>query len=85
MLAILGLALLANLNNWRQIKIRYVIQLLLVELLLAWFLLNSSVGVTIVGGFAAAFSKLLEFAKQGTDFVFGSVTNEGDLPFSSWC
>ncbi|WP_415644399.1 Na+ dependent nucleoside transporter N-terminal domain-containing protein [Shewanella algae] len=44
MLAILGLALLANLNNWRQIKIRYVIQLLLVELLLAWFLLNSSVG-----------------------------------------
>lgn len=81
MLAILGLALLANLNNWRQIKIRYVIQLLLVELLLAWFLLNSSVGVTIVGGFAAAFSKLLEFAKQGTDFVFGSVTNEGGFTF----
>ncbi|WP_345862941.1 NupC/NupG family nucleoside CNT transporter [Shewanella algae] len=81
MLAILSLALLANLNNWRQIKIRYVIQLLLVELLLAWFLLNSSVGVTIVGGFAAAFSKLLEFAKQGTDFVFGSVTNEGGFTF----
>ncbi|WP_413735973.1 NupC/NupG family nucleoside CNT transporter [Shewanella sp. BJSY2023SW005] len=81
LLAILGLALLANLNNWRQIKIRYVIQLLLVELLLAWFLLNSSVGVTIVGGFAAAFSKLLEFAKQGTDFVFGSVTNEGGFTF----
>ncbi|WP_345852633.1 NupC/NupG family nucleoside CNT transporter [Shewanella algae] len=81
MLAILGLALLANLNNWRQIKIRYVIQLLLLELLLAWFLLNSSVGVTIVGGFAAAFSKLLEFAKQGTDFVFGSVTNEGGFTF----
>lgn len=81
MLAILGLTLLANLNNWRQIKIRYVIQLLLVELLLAWFLLNSSVGVTIVGGFAAAFSKLLEFAKQGTDFVFGSVTNEGGFTF----
>ncbi|EKT4486579.1 NupC/NupG family nucleoside CNT transporter [Shewanella algae] len=81
MLAILGLALLANLNNWRQIKIRYVIQLLLVELLLAWFLLNSSVGVTIVGCFAAAFSKLLEFAKQGTDFVFGSVTNEGGFTF----
>ncbi|WP_412496637.1 NupC/NupG family nucleoside CNT transporter [Shewanella algae] len=81
LLAILGLALLANLNNWRQIKIRYVIQLLLVELLLAWFLLNSSVGVTIVGCFAAAFSKLLEFAKQGTDFVFGSVTNEGGFTF----
>ncbi|MBO2555364.1 NupC/NupG family nucleoside CNT transporter [Shewanella algae] len=81
MLAILGLALLANLNNWRQIKIRYVIQLLLVELLLAWFLLNSSVGVTIVGAFATAFSKLLEFAKQGTDFVFSSVTNEGGFTF----
>ncbi len=49
--------------------------------MLAWFLLNSSVGVTIVGGFAAAFSKLLEFAKQGTDFVFGSVTNEGGFTF----
>ncbi len=74
---VLALALLANRRNWKQIKLRYIGQLLVVELALAWFMLNSEVGLAVVGGFAAGFTKLMEFAKQGTDFVFGGLVNEG--------
>ncbi len=66
---VLALALLANRHNWKQIKLRYIGQLLVVELALAWFMLNSEVGLAVVGGFAAGFTKLMEFAKQGTDRV----------------
>ena len=78
---VLGLALLANRKEWRKIKVRFVVQLLVVELALAWFMLNSQVGLAVVGGFAAAFGKLMEFAGEGTDFVFGSLMNEGGFTF----
>ena len=78
---VLVLALLANRHNWKQIKLRYIGQLLVVELALAWFMLNSEVGLAVVGGFAAGFTKLMEFAKQGTDFVFGGLVNEGAFSF----
>ena len=78
---VLGLALLANRKEWRKIKVRFVVQLLVVELALAWFMLNSQVGLAVVGGFAAAFGNRLEFAGEGTDFVFGSLMNEGGFTF----
>jgi nucleoside transport protein len=78
---VLALSLLANRHNWKQVKLRYIGQLLVVELALAWFMLNSEVGLAVVGGFAAGFTKLMEFAKQGTDFVFGGLVNEGAFSF----
>ncbi|KUE81235.1 NupC/NupG family nucleoside CNT transporter [Aeromonas schubertii] len=78
---VLALSLAINRHGWRKIKARYIVQLLVVELALAWFMLNSSAGLAIIGGFAAGFSKLLEFAKQGTDFVFGGLMNEGAFSF----
>ncbi len=50
---VLALSLLANRHNWKQIKLRYIGQLLVVELALAWFMLNSEVGLAVVGGFAS--------------------------------
>jgi len=47
---VLALSLLANRHNWKQIKLRYIGQLLVVELALAWFMLNSEVGLAVVGG-----------------------------------
>lgn len=46
-LAIVVVAILALLvsHNRKQIRIRYVIQLLVIEVLLAWFFLNSDVGL----------------------------------------
>ncbi|MCD9543941.1 NupC/NupG family nucleoside CNT transporter [Photobacterium carnosum] len=74
------LALLAS-NNRKDIKYRYIIQLLIIELALAYFLLNSSAGTGIVKEFADAFNGLLSFASDGTNFVFGNLSNNNDFNF----
>ncbi|EDJ8151197.1 nucleoside permease NupC [Salmonella enterica subsp. enterica serovar Dublin] len=61
----------------KKIRIRYVIQLLVIEVLLAWFFLNSDVGLGFVKGFSEMFEKLLGFANEGTNFVFGSMNDQG--------
>ncbi|EEH2214301.1 hypothetical protein GWS85_10795 [Salmonella enterica] len=45
------LALLVS-SDRKKIRIRYVIQLLVIEVLLAWFFLNSDVGLGFVKGFS---------------------------------
>ncbi len=70
------LALLVS-SDRKKIRIRYVIQLLVIEVLLAWFFLNSDVGLGFVKGFSEMFEKLLGFANEGTDFVFGSMNDQG--------
>lgn len=78
-LAIVVVAILALLvsHNHKQIRIRYVIQLLVIEVLLAWFFLNSDVGLGFVKGFSEMFEKLLGFANEGTNFVFGNMNDKG--------
>lgn len=78
-LAIVVVAILALLvsHNRKQIRIRYVIQLLVFEVLLAWFFLNSDIGLGFVKGFSEMFEKLLGFANEGTNFVFGNMNDKG--------
>lgn len=78
-LALAVVALLAILvsPNRKQIRIRFIIQLLVIEVLLAWFFLTSDVGLGFVQGFSNMFEKLLGFANEGTDFVFGKMNDEG--------
>ncbi|WP_297482614.1 NupC/NupG family nucleoside CNT transporter [uncultured Photobacterium sp.] len=80
LVVIAALALLAS-NNRKNIKYRYIIQLLIIELALAYFLLNSSAGTGIVKEFAEAFNGLLSFASDGTNFVFGNLSNNNDFNF----
>ncbi|EHM8752988.1 nucleoside permease NupC [Salmonella enterica] len=70
------LALLVS-SDRKKIRIRYVIQLLVIEVLLAWFFLNSDVGLGFVKDFSEMFEKLLGFANEGTNFVFGSMNDQG--------
>lgn len=70
------LALLVS-SDRKKIRIRYVIQLLVIEVLLAWFFLNSDVGLGFVRGFSEMFEKLLGFANEGTNFVFDSMNDKG--------
>ncbi|EDC5473343.1 nucleoside permease NupC [Salmonella enterica] len=70
------LALLVS-SDRKKIRIRYVIQLLVIEVLLAWFFLNSDVGLGFVKGFSEMFEKLLGFANEGTNSVFGSMNDQG--------
>ncbi|CPR18111.1 NupC/NupG family nucleoside CNT transporter [Brenneria goodwinii] len=76
-LALVVVAVLALLicRDRKSIRIRFIIQLLVVEILLAYFFLYSDIGLGVVKGFAALFDKLLGFAGQGTDFVFGDMVN----------
>jgi nucleoside transport protein len=70
------LALLVS-SDRKKIRIRYVVQLLVIEVLLAWFFLNSDVGLGFVKGFSEMFEKLLGFANEGTNFVFGKMNDQG--------
>ena len=78
-LALIVVALLALLvsHNRKNIRIRFVIQLLVIEILLAWFFLHSEIGLGFVKGFSEMFEKLLGFAGEGTNFVFGKMSDEG--------
>lgn len=78
-LALVVVALLALLvsSDRKKIRIRYVVQLLVIEVLLAWFFLNSDIGLGFVKGFSEMFEKLLGFANEGTNFVFGKMNDEG--------
>ena len=71
-LAVVAILALLVSSDRKKIRIRYVIQLLVIEVLLAWFFLNSDVGLGFVKGFSEMFEKLLGFANEGTNFVFGS-------------
>ncbi|BBQ82879.1 MULTISPECIES: nucleoside permease NupC [Enterobacteriaceae] len=76
-LVVVGILALLVSSNRKQIRIRYVIQLLVIEVLLAWFFLNSDIGLGFVRGFSEMFEKLLGFANEGTNFVFGSMNDKG--------
>lgn len=67
-----GLSILTS-SDRASIRIRYVFQLLVIELILAWFFLNSDIGQGFVAGFAKFFDYLLVYAAVGTDFVFGGM------------
>ncbi|MGL4486998.1 MAG: NupC/NupG family nucleoside CNT transporter [Yersinia sp. (in: enterobacteria)] len=76
-LLVVAILALAVCKDRKSIRIRFVIQLLVIEVLLAYFFLDSDVGLGFVKGFAGLFDKLLEFAATGTDFVFENMAEKG--------
>ena len=76
LIVIAALALLVS-KDRKNIGYRYIIQLLVIELLLAWFFLNSTAGLGVVQGFSNFFSLLLKYAAEGTNFVFGGMNDKG--------
>lgn len=76
-LAVVAILALIVSSDRKQVRVRFIIQLLVIEVLLAWFFLNSNVGLGFVKGFSEMFEKLLGFANEGTNFVFGKMNDEG--------
>lgn len=76
-LVVVAILALAICKDRKSIRIRFVIQLLVIEVLLAYFFLHSEAGLGFVKGFAGLFDKLLGFAATGTDFVFGNMGDKG--------
>lgn len=79
-LIVLFLAWLAS-SNRKEIKIRPIITMIVIQILLSLLLLNTEFGLIIIRGIAAVFSTLLEYASEGIAFVFGGIANEGEAPF----
>lgn len=79
-IVVLGLAWIAS-NNRKEIKIRPIIQMIIIQLILTFILLNTKFGLIIIEGIAAVFTKLLAFANEGINFVFAGIANEGQAPF----
>jgi nucleoside transport protein len=80
LLVVLGLAFIAS-NNRKNIKYRPIIVMIVIQMLLAGLLLNTSFGLVLIKGFADVFTKLLEYAGAGVSFVFGGLANKGEMPF----
>jgi nucleoside transport protein len=80
LLVVLGLAWIAS-NNRKIIKIRPIIQMVIIQLILAFILLNTKFGLAIINVIASGFMTLLRWANEGISFVFGGIANEGEAPF----
>ncbi|MFL4558065.1 NupC/NupG family nucleoside CNT transporter [Yersinia kristensenii] len=76
LIAIAVLALLAS-HDRKNIKLRYIFQLLIIEILLAYFFLHSESGLGAIKYFAGLFESLMKFASVGTSFVFGGMNEQG--------
>jgi nucleoside transport protein len=55
--------------------------MVVLQVILGYLLLNTSVGEFLIGGFASVFEKLMAYAGDGVNFVFGGIANKGQAPF----
>lgn len=68
-------------SNKKQIKIKPVIIMLVLQLLLTFLLLNTEIGLIVIRGISGMFEHLLQYAADGINFVFGGLANKGEMSF----
>ncbi|SBS34589.1 Nucleoside permease NupC [Marinomonas spartinae] len=76
LLVIFALAALVSYDR-KKIRFQYIALMIIIELAITWFLLNSSYGLASIQSVATGFEKLMKFAGEGTDFVFGNMNKQG--------
>lgn len=80
LIVVLILAWLVS-NDKKKIKYRPIIVMIVVQIVLGLLLLKTSIGEFLIKGFANSFETLLGYAKEGIDFIFGGMANEGAHTF----
>ncbi len=80
LLLVFGLALLMS-KNKKEIKYKNILMMLIIQFLLAAFLLNTKFGYILIKGITKVFDHLLSYANTGISFVFGGLANKGESPF----
>lgn len=80
LLLVFGLALLMS-KNKKEIKYKNILMMLIIQFLLAAFLLNTKFGYILIKGITKVFDHLLSYANTGITFVFGGLANKGESPF----
>lgn len=86
LIAILGVLVVFGLtyavsSDRRNIRYKPLFIMIILQVLLAFALLNTVVGELLIGGFASIFDKLLSYAGEGVNFVFGGLVNQGQMTF----
>ncbi|WP_314590460.1 NupC/NupG family nucleoside CNT transporter [Paenibacillus terrigena] len=86
LIAILGVLVVFGLtyavsSRRRNISYRPLYLMFVLQVLLAFALLHTAVGELLIGGFASIFEKLLSYAGEGVNFVFGGLVNPGQMTF----
>ncbi|WP_458122767.1 NupC/NupG family nucleoside CNT transporter [Paenibacillus sp. Z3-2] len=76
LLVVFGLAYIAS-NGKKKIRYRPLAIMIVLQVILAYALLNTGVGTWLIGGFATVFKSLLDYANEGIAFVFGDLTTVG--------
>jgi nucleoside transport protein len=77
---ILGITWLAS-NNRKKVKYRPVIVMIVLQFILGFILLNTTLGNILIAGIANGFGKLLNYAAEGINFVFGGLLNQNEISF----
>lgn len=68
-------------NNRKQIKYKRILIMLAVQLILVFFMMNTSIGLTVLTKVGSFFESLMKIADAGIQFVFGGMVNEGATTF----
>ncbi|WP_079505722.1 NupC/NupG family nucleoside CNT transporter [Mesobacillus jeotgali] len=74
-LALLGIAWIMS-NDKKNINYRAVAIMLAVQLFIAWFMLNTSIGQKVLQQIVNVFNKILSFGNEGIAFVFGDLAGK---------
>lgn len=75
LLAVFGLTYIAS-KDRRNIRYRPLAIMVVLQAILAFVLLNTTVGESLIRGFASVFESLLAYAAEGINFVFGGIVND---------
>jgi len=76
LVVILALAWLVSFDR-KKIRVRYLAQLILIEMALAFFFLHAESGLALIKSVSGVFESLLKFAAEGSNFVFGGMSDKG--------
>ncbi|MFC0016007.1 MULTISPECIES: NupC/NupG family nucleoside CNT transporter [Allobacillus] len=77
---VLGLAWLLS-NDKKYIPFKGIGIMLVAQVIITWFMFNTSVGETIILAISDLFNKLISFGRSGAEFVIGGIEISGDQVF----
>ncbi|PFA72353.1 NupC/NupG family nucleoside CNT transporter [Bacillus cereus] len=80
LLVVFALGVLVS-SDRKRIKYKPIAIMLVIQLILAYFLLNTKIGFVLVKGISDGFGAILKYAEAGVGFVFGGLANDGQAPF----
>jgi nucleoside transport protein len=68
-------------NDRKKIKYKRILIMIAVQIILVYFMMNTSIGLIAITNVGKFFEKLLAIADTGIQFVFGGLVNKGETPF----